>query len=220
MFKGAIFDLDGLMIDSEPIWREVLSAVFTARGAPVSIAECAQTMGLRVDEVVRYWTPKFPNARLAVDETVAEIVEGVLRLIEQRGEPMPGVVGAIELLRSLGCRLGLASSSSSRIIETVLKRFQLTTAFDAVCSAEIEARGKPAPDVYLTAIRRLGIDAGEGVAFEDSRNGVKSALAAGLACVCVPDAAVDRSGIEAHLVLDSLSELSPETLLRLYKSTR
>lgn len=215
MFKAAIFDLDGLMIDSEPIWREVESAVFSARGAPVSIAECAQTMGLRVDEVVHFWQQRFPKASLDIGETQAEIIEGVIKLVEARGEPMPGVMGAIDLIRSMGLKLGLASSSSMAIIEAALRRFDLSGAFDAVCSAEMERRGKPAPDVYLSAIARLGIAPGEGVAFEDSFNGVESARAAGLVCVCVPDRMADRARLRANLLLNSLEELSAETILKL-----
>ena len=210
MFKGAIFDLDGLMIDSEPLWREVLSAVFTARGVPVSVADCAQTMGLRVDEVIRYWDVRYPQARLDLAATEEEIVEGVLRLIGARGEPLPGVLEAIGLMRSLGCRLAVASSSSMRIITAALGRFGLLDAFDAVCSAEVELRGKPAPDVYLTALSKLGIQGSEGIAFEDSRNGVASAIAAGLVCVCIPDRLADREGLNATRVLNSLTELTAE----------
>ena len=212
MFKGAIFDLDGLMIDSEPLWREVLSAVFTARGVPVSVADCAQTMGLRVDEVIRYWDCRYPQARLDLAATEEEIVAGVLQLIATRGEPLPGVLEAIELMRSLGCRLAVASSSSMRIITAALGRFEMLDAFDALCSAEREARGKPAPDVYLSAVAKLGIQAGEGIAFEDSRNGVSSAVAAGLVCVCVPDRLADRAGLDAELVLNSLTELTAEVV--------
>lgn len=215
MFKGAIFDLDGLMIDSEPLWREVLSGVFTARGVPVSIADCAQTMGLRVDEVIRYWDVRYPQARLNLADTEAEIVEGVLQLIGARGEPLPGVLEAISLMRSLGCRLAVASSSSMRIINAALGRFALLDAFDVLCSAEVELRGKPAPDVYLTAIAKLGIQPREGIAFEDSRNGVASAIAAGLVCVCVPDRLADRRDLSATLILNSLTELSAEAVCAL-----
>lgn len=215
MFKGAIFDLDGLMIDSEPLWREVLSRVFTARGAPVTIDQCAMTMGLRVDEVIRFWDARHPKAELEPVATEQEIVEGVLRLIAARGEPLPGVVEAIELMEALGCRLAVASSSSMRIITAALGRFGLLERFDVLCSAEREARGKPAPDVYLAAMAQLGIEAGEGIAFEDSRNGVASAVAAGLVCVCVPDKLANREGLHASLILDSLSELTAEAVYAL-----
>lgn len=186
----AIFDLDGLLIDSEPLWRRAEVEVFGALGVPLSEEMCRQTTGLRIDEVVAYWRrrhpwPERPGSDIA--SVAAQNVERVRQLIEQEGKALPGVARAVEMLRGAGWRLAVASSSPPVLIEAALRRLQLLEVFEAFFSAADEERGKPDPAVYLTATRRLGVEPASAIAFEDSAAGVRSAHAAGLRVVAVPD---------------------------------
>jgi sugar-phosphatase len=182
-----IFDMDGVLIDSEPLWRRAEIEVFSSVGLPLVEADCFKTQGLRIDEVVAFWFERHPWPGASCAEVSDQIVSRMVALIQQEGQPMPGVRESIAEAEAQGWRLGLASSSSSRLIQTVLDRFELAGVFEATRSAEKEARGKPAPDVYLATAREMDIAPERCVAVEDSPNGMKSALAAGMRCIAVPD---------------------------------
>ena len=151
------------------------------------------------------------------DTEVADlIVDRVIAHVQAEGEPMPGVTAAIALFERHGLRLAIASSSPLRMIDAVCDRLGLDR-IEVRCSAMDEVRGKPAPDVYLTAARRLGVAAAGCLALEDSPNGLASAKAAGMRCVAVPDPllAADPRYREADLVLESLTGLDEAALRRL-----
>lgn len=209
MSAAVIFDLDGLLIDSEPIWREVEQRVFGDLGVQLTDELCRTTMGLAVDEVVAHWfaLAPWPGKRLgAVEE---KIVGGVIAAIRSHGTAMPGVEHALALVERLGLRRAIASSSHEIIIDAALERLGLRDAFEVVVSAEHERLGKPHPGVYLTAARRLGVDPGACVTLEDSPNGVLAAKAAGMRCIAVPEPGVDRRALEtADVVLASLADLT------------
>ncbi len=184
--KAAIFDMDGLLIDSEPLWRLAERAAFARVGLELSDEDCRHTTGLRSDEVVGYWFERRPWTGIGQDDVVRDLETRVSDLIASRGRPLPGVLHAIDLLRRAGLRLALASSSSHEIIEVVLTALGLADTFEVTCSGADEARGKPDPAVYLSTIRRLGIAAADAFAIEDSAAGVQAALAAGLFVIAVP----------------------------------
>ena len=209
----AIFDLDGLLIDSEPLWREAEVEVFGGLGVPLTEEMCHQTTGLRIDEVVEYWFerhpwPLGPGADIA--SVAAQNVERVRQLIEEKGEPLPGVEPAIGLLQDAGWRLAVASSSPPGLIEAALRRLELFDVFEAFFSAADEERGKPDPAVYLTAVKQLGADVSSTIALEDSVAGVQAAQAAGLRVVAVPapESFGDARFDVADWKLRSLLELS------------
>lgn len=181
-----VFDMDGVLIDSEPLWRRAEIEIFKTVGLELSEADCYETQGLRMDEAAQYWFDRFPWTGPSPVEVADQVVDLVGQLIRQEGEPMPGVLEVLALATKQGWRIGLASSSSMRLIKTVLDRFALTSTFEVVCSAETEKYGKPHPDVYLSAIRNFGLDGIDCVAIEDSANGMASALAAGMRCIAIP----------------------------------
>jgi HAD superfamily hydrolase (TIGR01509 family) len=197
--QAVIFDMDGLLIDSEPLWHEAEKASFATVGLHLAQQDCLRTTGLRIDEVVRYWN--------APPELAHQIVERVIALVEQKGAPKPGV--AVALDACVGRPLGLASSSPSILIDAVLHRLGIRDRFAVAHSAEHEARGKPHPDVYLTTARLLGVSPSACVAVEDSPTGVRAAKAAGMRCVAVPDALLaDNAGFaEADDIIESLFAL-------------
>jgi len=184
--KAAIFDMDGLIIDSEPLWRLAERQTFARVGLELSDDECRKTTGLRSDEVVGFWYARQPWVGASPEDVVRDLERRVAALISARGKALPGVHRAIDLLRGAGVRLALASSSSHEIIGVVLGTLRLDGCFEVVCSGADEARGKPDPAVYLSTIRRLGLDAADAFAIEDSAAGVESAHAAGLFVVAVP----------------------------------
>lgn len=208
--RALVFDMDGVLIDSEPFWRRAEIEVFGSVGIELSESDCYQTQGLRIDEVARFWYDRSPWSGPSIESIAERVVDRMDRLIHTEGEPMAGVRESIDSARSGGWRLGLASSSSMRLIEAVLDRLGLATAFEVVRSAEHEKRGKPHPDVYAATLRELGLEGADCVAVEDSAHGVASALAAGMRCIAIPSAETrtDPRFEAAHWRLDSLEDLS------------
>ncbi|MGD0832806.1 MAG: hexitol phosphatase HxpB [Candidatus Dormibacteria bacterium] len=211
--EAVVLDMDGLLIDTEPAWREAETEVFAALGIRLTEADMLATMGRRIVELAAHWRRQrpWPGAATGVptDEDIGErVVDRVVAHVEAEGELMPGAGEAVCLLSRLGVGLAIASSSPHRLIDAVCHRLGL----DGIvvrCSAADEALGKPAPDVYLAAARRLGVIPERCLAIEDSPAGVQAARAAGMRCVAVPDPliATDRRFLEADAVLSSLLEL-------------
>ncbi|MCA9581960.1 MAG: hexitol phosphatase HxpB [Myxococcales bacterium] len=209
---AAIFDLDGLLIDSEPLWQRAERSVFAAIGVPLTDAHCAQTTGLRIREVVAHWRAEGDWGSPGDGQVVARIVEQVCTHIREEGTMKPGAREAVLLARDAGLRVALASSSHRAVIDTALERLGLADAFEVICSAEHEPLGKPDPAVYLTAARQLGLAPSQCVALEDSLPGVRAAKAAGMRAVAVPETPGPGYAI-ADRVLSSLLELDRTALL-------
>jgi len=201
--------MDGLLIDSEPLWRRAEISVLHAVGIPLTDEMCKETMGSRLDEMVAYWHARFPWTGKSQEKIGMEILDQVTALISNEGQPMPGVVEVLDLLVEQNKSLALASSSPCELIEAVLDRLDIKHAFPVVCSAVNEKLGKPDPGVYLTAASKLGIDPNRCVAFEDSPAGVASAKAAGMSVVAVSQETRKEKLFQAELVVDSLEELVP-----------
>ncbi|MCZ7525307.1 MAG: hexitol phosphatase HxpB [Acidimicrobiia bacterium] len=211
--EAVIFDLDGVLVDSEPIWRAVEIEVFAGVGVELTDDLCRTTMGLRVNEVTDHWFRRRPWNGPEPAEVARRIVAGVVAAIEARGRAMPGVEHAVGLCRRRGLRLAVASSSDEVVIRAALRRLGLEAEFAAVRSAQHERRGKPHPGVYLSTAAALGVAPARCVAVEDSLHGVRAAKAAGMVCVAVPDPGGDPGAFaEADHVLGSLAELETRHL--------
>ena len=202
--------MDGLLIDSEPLWQEAEINVFRSVGVPLTRELCRETVGVRLDEVVRHWYEKFPWHPESVEVVEARILEEIGRLIVSRGKPMPGVRETIDLLRAAKYELAVASSSPLRLVRTALETFGLIENFSVLHSAEAEGKGKPHPAVYLSAMSRLGVDPSNCIAFEDSAIGVRAAKSAGAWVIAVPESADISSPAfaDADVVLSSLTNFS------------
>jgi sugar-phosphatase len=206
--------MDGVLIDTEPVWRSVEIEVFGSLGLHLTEADCRQSMGMRIGEMVRMWQARQPWSGATVADVVERIVAGVSEHVRTGGVAMDGALEAVRLVRSCGLRCAVASSSPRALIDVVVTRLGIADQVDAVCSAEDEVHGKPAPDVYLRAAGLLGVPPGRCLAVEDSALGVLSARAAGMPCVAIPDddTAQDPRLAAATLRLACLRDLDRERL--------
>ena len=211
-----IFDMDGLLIDSEPLWRIAEIEMLSAVGVPITEEDAVATTGLRTDEVVELWYDRYPWPDPPRKEIEARIITRLIALVRERGSVMPGVHEALQAV-SAGFPLAIASSSTSEIIAAVLKTLAIEGYFQVTQSAEHEPYGKPHPGVYIEAARRLGVEPSRCLAFEDSPNGVIAAKAARMFCIAVPDPALkdDRRLQAADLILPSLTDFHLDLLERL-----
>ena len=203
-----IFDMDGLLVDSEPLWRIAEIETLSVVGVPITEEDAVQTTGLRTDEVVELWYARYPWPDPPKKAIEAQIITRLIALTRERGQVMPGVRETLETVSGAGYPLAIASSSSSEIITAVLDTFGIAAYFQVAQSAEHEPYGKPHPGVYIEAARRLNVAPWRCLAFEDSPNGVIAAKAARMRCIAVPDPALqnDRRLQAADLILASLAE--------------
>jgi mannitol-1-/sugar-/sorbitol-6-/2-deoxyglucose-6-phosphatase len=217
---AVILDMDGLLIDTEPAWRVAESAVFAGLGISLTESDLLDSTGQPIDELIRAWRQrrsrdKGRSPELTDAEVADRITDRVIAHVMAEGQAMPGVTAAIARFERYGLALAIASSSPLRLIDAVCDRLGLA-GIHVRCSGLDEARGKPAPDVYLTAARRLGVAPASCLAMEDSPHGIAAAKSADMRCVAVPDPllAADPRYREADLVIPSLTELNG-TALRL-----
>jgi HAD superfamily hydrolase (TIGR01509 family) len=210
VIEAVVFDLDGVLLDSEQLWDEVREELARERGGRWHERAQRDMMGMSSPEWSRYMHDVI-GLREPPEEISAEVVR---RMGERYREQLPLFPGAVEAVERLAARwpLGLASSSNRPLIDRVLDVSGLARFFRATVSSEEVPRGKPAPDVYLEAARRLGIDAGRCAAVEDSRNGILSARAANMRVIAIPNPAFppgDDALAAADVVLQSIRELEP-----------
>lgn len=186
-FDAVIFDMDGVLIDSEPLWKIAMEEVFHSVGCNITRQDFQKTVGLRIDEVISFWYKERGWERYSEKEVEIRIIDKMIELIHENGAPLTGVVETIDFLRSSGLKIGLATSSYKVLIDAVLNTLDIRSQFDEVHSAEDEVFGKPHPAVYLTVAERLGVNPLKTLAIEDSLNGVISAQAARMEVVCIPE---------------------------------
>lgn len=216
MIQAVVFDLDGVLIDTEEVWEQVRRAYVAEAGREFLPHTQQAMMGMSTGEWSRHLSVDVGVGRTP-EVVAAEVLE---RMASRYREALPLIPGGVEAVRRLGERfpLALASSSARILIDQVLETAGLTDAFRVTFSTEQVPRGKPAPDVYLTAVQHLGLAPEVCAAVEDSSNGLRAAAAAGLAVIAVPHAtyppAPDALAV-ADLVLGSLDELTVEAVEKL-----
>jgi HAD superfamily hydrolase (TIGR01509 family) len=207
-----VFDLDGVLIDSERVWDGVREELAGERGGTWNPGAQRDMMGMSSPEWSHYM-----HERIGLSDSPEEINRIVVeRMLERYHAGPPWIPGALEAVRRTAASftLGLASSSNRELIDAVLEAGAITALFRTTVSSEEVARGKPAPDVYLEAAARLGAEPHDCVAIEDSHNGIRSAKAAGMACIAIPNAEFPPGEAveEADAVLDSIAELTAEAV--------
>jgi HAD superfamily hydrolase (TIGR01509 family) len=213
VIEAVVFDLDGVLIQTEELWDEVRESLAHSGGGRYGEEEQRAMMGMSSPEWSRYM-----HEHVGLPASPEEIAAEVVRQMAGRyREQLPLIDGAVEAVERLAARwpLGLASSSNRELIDLVLELSGLDRFFQATVSSEEVERGKPAPDVYLEACRRLGVDPSRSAAIEDSHAGIASAKAAGMRVIAIPNPGFppgDEALADADLVLGSLAELTPEAV--------
>jgi mannitol-1-/sugar-/sorbitol-6-/2-deoxyglucose-6-phosphatase len=208
MFAAAIFDLDGLLIDSEPFWKDAEREIFGGVGVAIDPRMAEVTASMTTREVAAHWYRFRPWQGPTVDEVEAAVIARVGEHISAAGQALPGVAATLELCARLGLAVALASNSPARLCELALARLGIAHGFRAVVSADHVPRGKPDPAVYLHAARLLAVAPPHCLVFEDSATGVRAARAAGMTVIAVPSPG-QRFAPEPHaphLTLGALGE--------------
>jgi HAD superfamily hydrolase (TIGR01509 family) len=217
MINTVIFDMDGLLIDSEPLWGQAMREVFATVGVELSMEQASHTTGLRTAEVVEYWHNFFKWEGKSGEQVTEEILDAVTAKILAEGKMMEGVDYILDYFEKKQFKMGLASSSPMRLIMAAVKHFGIENRFQVISSAEFETHGKPHPAVYLTCAKELGSTPLQCIAFEDSVTGMTAAKAARMKVVVVPEPH-NRSNKRyalADVQLSSLKEFNDEMLEKL-----
>ncbi len=217
MFESWIFDMDGLLAETESLWRIAETEAVDGLGLPFTEADFDLTMGMRMKDVAQLWHDRFdwgptPTPGEVADQVVDRVIE-----LTAGAVPLPGVVAALDLAHDLGMRVALCSSSDLRMVHAVTQAIGISDRFEVLHSAEGDSHGKPHPEPYLETARLLGVAPNNCLVFEDSVTGCVAAKAAGMTVVAVPGL-VDRTNTRlglADLVLTSLTDLNLDVLERL-----
>lgn len=214
MIRAVIFDMDGVLIDSEPFWQAAEKEVFKKVGIDITDEMCRQTIGLRIDEVVGHWHRRYPWNDMSLKQVRDEIVMGVINRVNQYGELLPGVHFALDFFNEKNLKIALASSSDRILIDAVLGKFDLHKEFEIIHSAQDELYGKPHPAIYLSTAGLLNVEPTTCLAIEDSFNGLIAAKAARMKTICIPEPSVwDQTKFDiADVKLRSLDEISDGVL--------
>ncbi|HFK4476426.1 TPA: hexitol phosphatase HxpB [Citrobacter sedlakii] len=212
---AAIFDMDGLLINSEPLWDRAELDVLASVGVDITRRhELPDTLGLRIDMVVDLWFAQQPWNGPSRQEVTERIIRRAITLVEETRPLLPGVKEAVALCKEQGLLVGLASASPLHMLEKVLTMFDLRDSFDALASAEKLPYSKPHPQVYLDCAAKLGVDPLTCVALEDSVNGMVASKAARMRSIVVPakEDQHDPRFALANVKLSSLTELTAADL--------
>lgn len=214
-----IFDMDGVLINSEPLWMQAEIEIFKTVGLTLTINDCEKTRGVRIRNVVKHWYLQQPWKSKSIEEVSSAISNRVIQLILEKGEALPGLYEALELISNLKIPLAIATSSSEKIIEAVLNRLELKKYFNIIQSADNELYGKPHPAVYINCATKLNANPINCIAIEDSFTGVIAAKAARMKVVAIPEPVAfdDPRFSIADLKLKSLHNLTTEVIAKLKK---
>ncbi len=207
--KAVIFDMDGVIIDSEPLWRRAMIQSFVEIGIPFSDEHCRITTGLRFKEVAEFWFKKHGITHITVDAFDELVINRLCDLIKKEGKTMIGVMEALEFLKQKGLKIGIGTSSNTKLMNAVVDVLNIRHYFDELCSAEHMIYGKPHPMVYLTCAEKLGVNPLNCLVIEDSVNGIIAGKAAQMKVVAIPED-INKNNPKfsvADYSLDSLLEI-------------
>lgn len=214
-----IFDMDGLLIDSEPSWEEAGKLALADYGIVLNHEEYASTVGLRTREWINWWFTRFGVAMKEAMDAERNIIANAIRIIGEQAEAKPGVDHILQFFKERNFKIGLATSSPIALVEVVAEKLKISDQLQMISSAENLVHGKPHPEVYLDCAKGLNVSPLECICFEDSYNGMIAAKAARMKCVIIPaeHQAMDKRFGAADVQLSSLLQFNEETLAILSK---
>ncbi|MCF6766284.1 hexitol phosphatase HxpB [Thiotrichales bacterium 19S3-7] len=220
MSFAVIFDMDGVIIDSEPLWRKAEIEIFKQIGLHLTDQLCRETKGLRMDLMINYWYQKAHNPNITKAKLATELIAKVTELIHQIATPMPGLIHLMQQLKANNITMGLCSSSALKLIETVIQQFDLKQYLAIYHSGENEIYAKPHPKCYQTTAQLLGYQPQNCIVFEDSTTGAIAAKAASMKVIAVPEPIEKDNRFDfCDMVINSLEDISINELHTLAKNT-
>ncbi|HLP10733.1 MAG TPA: hexitol phosphatase HxpB [Flavobacteriales bacterium] len=207
--QAVIFDMDGIIIDSEPFWRQAEKEAFAHQSIILTDEMCRSTAGLHLMKVVEHWQKRFGYDNETKISLFTQIDARVIELISTQGKAFDGLIDLLEFLKQKKIKIALASGSSHKIIKTVLKRLHLEGKFDVIRSGEDEMYGKPHPQIFITTATMLEVDPINCLVIEDSRNGVIAGKAARMKVVAMPEHEVRHDPVfaVADYCIENLSKV-------------
>lgn len=203
--------MDGVLVDSEPLWWQAEVEVFKQIG--VSLPKTSDTVGWQVEKTVAYYYQKYPWGSTPSKEHLFNIIKKkVEQLIKEKVKPMEGVLQVVDYFKNKGLKLALASSSDMELIEVIVDKLKTRNYFSVIHSAEFEKHSKPAPDVYLTTAKKLTVKTEECLVIEDSPVGVEAAKRARMKCIAIPVKALrnDPKIQKADMIISSFAQIRKE----------
>jgi HAD superfamily hydrolase (TIGR01509 family) len=217
VFRAAIFDMDGTLVDSEACWRNAEREVFGAVGIEITEAMSAVTAPMSPRQVTEYWYRHSPWPDAVFEHMETAVLRRVAEQLRDECQALPGALEVLASCKAQGWRVALASNSPAQICHLVLERLGIAGYFDTVVSVDDVPQGKPDPAIYLLAARRLGVDPADCLAFEDTPTGTRAALAAGMRVIAIPSTGQDFTAVSPHLLLRRLDEFGLEQAARLWQ---
>jgi mannitol-1-/sugar-/sorbitol-6-/2-deoxyglucose-6-phosphatase len=216
MIEAVIFDMDGVLIDSEPFWKKSEQKIFATVGIELTKDLCMQTTGFDGMSTIRYWYAYKPWKNKSFEQVKKEIEDDVLSQIDSLGMVKEGVVEILKKIRDKNLKKAIASSSPQYFIEKVIAKLGIIKYFDLIQSSELLEAGKPHPAVYIHTARLLNIKPENCLAIEDSINGLIAAKKAGMKTIAIPDSHLkhDKRYSEADLVVDSLVHFDIDSFIK------
>lgn len=216
MITTVIYDMDGLLLDTEPLWGESMLRVAGKHNIPITRDRFKETTGLRIFEVTQHWALHYPWQGKTDKEVAEEILDDIIDSSKKNAGILKGVVASLQLLRANGYKTGLATSSAQRMVDELVAHFDLVQYFDVITSADVVELGKPHPAVFLHCAAQLGAKPHECLVFEDSVNGMIAGKAARMKVCVVPDELHfdDPRFALADLKLKSLEQFDLDVLKR------
>ncbi len=217
MLQAVVFDMDGLLIDSQPFWQTAQLEVLRGLDVPITRQDTIDTTGMRIDQIVNMCYAKFPWSGSSCEEVCDRIVNRVIDLVSEHKPAMPGLQHAIQVCQQQRLRMALASSSPLSLIHATVQALQLDNIFEVELSGEKLRYPKPHPEVYLNACEALQTEPQNCLALEDSFVGLLAAKAAQMKTIVIPDPAVadHKQFVIADRQLTSLQQLTPQLLASL-----
>ena len=217
--EAVLFDMDGVIIDSEPLWSKAEQQLLARRNLRYSPQLKTVMMGRDAKEAVRLLINHY-NLGEGVDEIVAERNQLIAELFKEHLQPVPHVLELLRSVRDSEIKTGLASSSPKELVDLALGRLNITGLFDLILSGDQVARGKPAPDIYLTAARELGVSNESCLVIEDAPHGVAAAKAAGMRCLAISTSASEPELAAADRVVGDFDQVNLQALQDLMRCSR